>query len=95
MTSIPRATASTAAFVAGDRVAVLVFLAPKFYFFLLGTFDASLAHLLVVLDLCLRKLSFLPEDDVEAKTEDAKSYEYYRCDQYLHYFINKFLVDEA
>ena len=95
MTSISRATTSTAAFVAGDRVAVLVFLAPKFYFFLLGTLDASLAHLLVVLDLCLRKLSVLPEDDVEAKTEDAKSYECYRCDQYLHYFINKFLVDEA
>ena len=71
MTSIPRATASTAAFVAGDRVAVLVFLAPKFYFFLLGTFDASLAHLLVVLDLCLRKLAVLSEDDVEAQAEYA------------------------
>ena len=95
MASLAGTATSASSVIAGHGVAVLVFLAPKFYFFLLGTLDASLAHLLVVLDLCLRKLSVLPEDDVEAKTEDAKSYEYYRCDQYLHYFINKFLVDEA
>ena len=71
MTSIPRATASTAAFVAGDRVAVLVFLAPKFYFFFFSALDASFAHLLVVLNLGFRKLSVLPEDYVEAQAEYA------------------------
>ena len=79
MTSIPRATASTAAFVAGDRVAVLVFLAPKFYFFLLGTLDASLAHLLVVLDFSLRELAVFPENDVEAQAENTKPYKDDSC----------------
>ena len=52
--------------VACDRVAVLIFLAPQLYLILLGAFDASLAHLLVVLDLSLRELSVFPENDVEA-----------------------------
>ena len=63
------------AFVTGHRVAVLIFLAPKLYFLFLGAFDASLAHLLVVLDLSLGKLSVLPEDDVEAHPEYAQAYE--------------------
>ena len=95
MTSLARTTASASTFVTGDRVAVLVFLAPEFYLFLLGTLDASLSHLPVVLYLCFRKLSVLPEDDVEAKSEDAKSYEDYGCNQYLHLSSKKFLVDEA
>ena len=71
MTSFSRSTTSTPAFVAGDRVAVLVLLAPKFHFFFLGALDASLAHLLVVLDLSLRELAVLSEDDVEAESEYA------------------------
>ena len=78
MTSFSRSTTSTSAFVAGDRVAVLVLLAPKFYFFFLCALDASLAHLLIVLDLSLRELSVLPENDVEAQTEYAKS-DKYQC----------------
>ena len=75
LSAIATRTATCASsFVAGYRVAVLVFLAPKFYFFLLGTFDASLAHLLVVLDLCFRELTVFPEDDVEAKSEYAERY---------------------
>ena len=76
MTSFSRSTTSTPAFVAGDRVAVLVLLAPKFHFFFLCALDASLAHLLVVLDLCFRELSVLPEDDVEAKSEYAERYKH-------------------
>ena len=64
------AATRTSAFSA-DRVAVLVLLAPKSYFFFLGALDPSLAHLLVVLDLSLRELAVLPEDDVEAKSENA------------------------
>ena len=89
MTSIPRATASTAAFVAGDRVAVLVLLAPQLYLFFLGALDTSLAHLDIVLYLGLRKLSVLPEDDVEAESEYAESYKDQGCKQNFH------LVDEA
>ena len=66
------AATSTSAFIAGYRVTVLVFLAPKFHFFFLGALDAPLAHLLVVLDLRLRELAVLPEDDVEAKSEYAQ-----------------------
>ena len=76
MTSFPRSTTSASAFVAGDRVAVLVLLAPKFHFFFLGALDAPLAHLLVVLDLCFRELAVLPEDDVEAKAEYAEPNKY-------------------
>ena len=65
-----RSTAGASAF-AADRVTVLVFLAPKFYFLFLGALDASLAHLLVVLDLSLGELAVLPEDDVEAESEYA------------------------
>ena len=68
--------ASASSFVAGYRIAVLVLLTPNLYLLLLGTLDAPLSHLLVVLDLSFRKLSVLPEDDVEAKSEDAKSDEY-------------------
>ena len=76
VTSFARSTISTSAFIAGYRVAVLVLLAPKFHFFFLGALDASLAHLLVVLDLCFRELSVLPEDDVEAKSEYAERYKH-------------------
>ena len=65
-----RSTAGAPAF-AADRVTVLVFLAPKFYFLFLGALDASLAHLLVVLDLSLGELAVLPEDDVETESEYA------------------------
>ncbi len=54
-----------AAFVAGGR-AVRVLLAPKFHFLLLGALYAPLAHFLIVLNLCFRKFSVLPEYDVEA-----------------------------
>ena len=69
---------STASFRA-CRFAVRAFLAPKFYFIFFGALDSSLAHLPVVLDLCFRKLSVLPEDDVEAQAEDAESYKYQSC----------------
>ena len=71
MAYVSRAAASAPAFVAGYGIAVLVLFAPKFHFFLLGALDASLAHLLVVLDLSLRKLTVLPEDDIETETEDT------------------------
>ena len=71
VTSFTRSAASTSSFIAGYRVAVLVLLAPKFHFLFLGALDAPLAHLLVVLDLSLRELAVLPEDDVEAKSEYA------------------------
>ena len=59
--------AATAATVfAALRFAVGAFLAPNFYFFFLGALDAPLAHLPVVLNLCLRELAVLPEDDIEA-----------------------------
>ena len=74
MTSFSRSTTSTPAFVAGDRVAVLVLLAPKFYLFFLCALDASLAHLDIVLYLGLRKLSVLPEDDVEAQADYAQGH---------------------
>ena len=76
MTAGARSAARTAAFVTCNRVSVLVLLAPKLYFILLCAFDASLAHLDVVLDLSLRELAVLPEDDVEAKSEDAESDKY-------------------
>ena len=78
------AATSTSAFVAGYRVAVLVLLAPKFHLFFLGALDAPLAHLLVVLDLCLRELAVLPEDDVEAKAEYAERYKCQSGEKYLH-----------
>ena len=77
--SFTRSTSSTPSFIAGYRVAALILLAPKFHFFLLGALDAPLAHLLVVLDLCLRELAVLPEDDVEAKSEYAQRYKYQGC----------------
>ena len=79
----------TSSFVACDRIAVLVLLAPKLYLFFLGALYTSFAHLPVVLYLCFRELSILPEDDVEAKAEYAKCHQNQCCKQYLH------LVDEA
>ena len=76
MTAGARSAARTAAFVTCNRVSVLVLLAPKLYFILLCALDASLAHLDVVLDLSLRELAVLPEDDVEAQSADAESYKY-------------------
>ena len=74
-----RTARPASAFIAGYRVAVLVLLAPKSYLFFLGALDASLAHLLVVLDLCFRELAVLPEDDVEAKAKHAECYKYQSC----------------
>ena len=58
--------------VAALRLAVGAFLAPKLYLFLLCAFDTSFPHLPVVLDLSLRELAVLPEDDVETESEDAE-----------------------
>ena len=74
-----RTATSTSAFVTGDGVAVLVFLAPKFYFFFFCALDASFAHLLVVLNLRFGELSVFPEDYVETQTEYAKAYENKSC----------------
>ena len=84
MTSFSRSTTSASAFVAGDRVAVLVLLAPKFYLFFLCALDASLAHLLVVLYLRFRELAVLPEDYVEAEAEYAKRDKYKCCKKDFH-----------
>ena len=85
MACLARSAASASSVVAGYGIAVLVFLAPKFYFFFLRAFDTSLAHLLVVLYLRLRELSVLPEDDVEAESEHAKRYQYQCCYEYFHF----------
>ena len=45
--------------------------APYLHLFLFGALDAPLTHFPVVLDLCFRKLSVLPEYDVEAQAEHA------------------------
>ena len=58
--------APASAVVAGYGSAVLVFLTPKLYFLFLCALDTALAHLDIVLYLRLRKLSVLPEDDIEA-----------------------------
>ncbi len=83
--------AGTAAFVA-DRRAVRVLPAPKFHFLLLGAFDASLAHLPVVLNLGFGKFSVLPEDDVEAESEYAETDKYNGCNQYLHQLMKLELI---
>ena len=88
MASLVGTAARTSALIAGDGIAVLVLLAPQFYFILLGTLDASLAHFPVVLYLCFRKLSVLPEDDVEAQAEYAKCDKNDCCKKYLHCFKN-------
>ena len=64
--------------------AVRTFLAPNLYFFFLGALDASLAHLSVVLDLGLRELAVLPEDDVETESEYAKAHQNKCCNEYFH-----------
>ena len=66
MASIPGTATSASSVIAGHAITVLVLLAPNFYFFFLGALDTPLAHLPVVLYLSLRKLSVLPEDDIEA-----------------------------
>ena len=76
MTVASRSAASTTAFVACDRISILILLAPKLDFILLSALDASFAHLDVVLDFSFRELSVLPENDVEAQTKDAKSDKY-------------------
>ena len=65
LVTISTRSATCTAPVSADRIAVLVLLAPKFYFFFLCALDASLAHLLVVLYLRFRELAVLPEYDVE------------------------------
>ena len=84
MTSFTRSTTSTSAVIAGDRVAVLVLLAPKLYLVLLGALDASLAHFLVVFDLCFRELAVLSEYDVETEPEDTETYKDYSCQKDFH-----------
>ena len=84
MASFTRSTTSTSAVIAGDRVAVLVLLAPKLYLVLLGALDASLAHFLVVFDLCFRELAVFTEDDVETESEDTETYKYYSCQKDFH-----------
>ena len=76
MTAASRSAASAAAFVACNRIAILVLLPPKLYLVFFGALDASFAHLDVVLDLSLRELAVLPEDDVEAKSEYAERYKH-------------------
>jgi hypothetical protein len=56
--------------------AVRTFLAPNLYFFFFSALDASLAHFPVVLDLCLRELTVLPEYDVEAQAEYAERHKH-------------------
>ena len=77
--------AATAATVfAALRFAVGTFLAPKFYFIFFCALDAPLAHLPVILDLGLRKLSVLPEDDVETEPDYAEAHKYKCCKKYFH-----------
>ena len=92
MASFSGSATSASSFIAGYRIAVHVLLAPKLHLLFLGAFDASLAHFLVVLDLCLRKLSVLPENDVEAQTEYAKRHEDDRCDYYFHQLMKLELI---
>ena len=73
-----------AAALAALRFAVGAFLAPYFHFFLLGALDAPIAHLPVVLDLGLRKLSVLPEDDVETEADHAEADKYQGCNEDFH-----------
>ena len=74
--SVTIGSAASAASFAALRLAVRTLLAPDLYFFFFGALDAPLAHLSVVLDLGFRKLSVLPEDDVEAESYYAKAYKY-------------------
>ena len=85
-----RATTCTSTLAAFSRGAVGVLLSPKLYFLFLGALDAPFAHLHIVLYLCLRELSVLPEDDVEAQAEYAQAHKYQSCKQYFHIKINKF-----
>ena len=87
---VTRAATSASPIAAGYRIAVLVLLAPKFYFIFLCTLDASLAHLSVIFNLSFGKLSVLPENDVETQSDDAESYKQQGCEKYFHV-----LVDEA
>ena len=66
-----RAATCTSTLAAFGRGAVGVLLSPKLYFLFLGAFDPPFAHLHIVLYLCLRELSVLPEDYVEAQAEYA------------------------
>ena len=69
-------TATPASITAGYGLAVLVFLAPKLYFIFFCALDAAFAHLDIVLYLSFRKLSVLPEDDVETKSKHTKAYKH-------------------
>ena len=60
------AAACAAAVFTAFRLAVGILWPPESHFLLFGAFDASLAHFLIVLDLCFRELAVLAEDDVEA-----------------------------
>ena len=76
LVTISTRSATCTAPVSADRIAVLVLLAPKFYLFFLGALDAPLAHLDIILDLSLRELAVLPENDIEAQTENTQSDEH-------------------
>ena len=79
MADVPRTATSAAVVIAGYRIAVAVFLAPKLDFFLLCALDAPLPHLDIVLNLSLGKLPVLPEYDIEAETEYAQCDKDQRC----------------
>ena len=72
-------TARTASVFVADRCTVRIFLTPKLYLVFLGAFDAPLAHFLVVFNLCFRKFTVFPEDNVEAQSENAQSYKDESC----------------
>ena len=78
------ATARASAFIASHGVPVLVFLSPELYFILFGALDSSLAHLHVLLYLRLGKFPVLPEDDVEAHSENAQGNKYQSSNKYFH-----------
>ena len=77
-------SARRASAIAALRLAVRTLLAPNLYFFFFSALDASLAHFSVVLDLGLRELAVLPEDDVEAQAEYAERHQDERCNENLH-----------
>ena len=98
MADVTGTAAPASAVVAGYGSAVLVFLTPKLYFLFLCALDTALAHLDNVLYLRLRKLSDLPEDDIEAETEYSKPDKSQSCYKNFHKQMSdnyRSLVDEA
>ena len=87
-----RAATCTSTLAAFSRGAVGVLLSPKLYFLFLGALDAPFAHFHIVLYLCLRELSVLPEDDVETKAYDAECNQCECGKKYLHYLMKLELI---